>query len=197
MGEYFEELGIPVKKIVSVRVLPGIGTYGKYQFIGSPQNTALALELDVLDTLNKLSLDAVILDITHSISFLPVTTYSGVFRAAKIYATLNDKAIPISVINSGPVQKHGQTLCIHIVRIVQAAEKPLAMLRKTCMDIKTSEHVKPYKLIIEGRPSKDLEELDRHVGSLYRSYYTEAIRLLEPIEHASYYMHSHTMIRKK
>ena len=192
--EYFKE---PIKKKsileknIFVKILPGVGLYilrdKSYEFTGSPQNTALALELDLFDRLNKTKPDAIILDISHGINYLPVVTVNAVLRTAKIYSALTSKSIPVAILNSDPVTMVLQEAKIHLVQVHKIKEAPLSTLRELITDIEKNiqdlENIQVYKMIKQTKPPERIINLNKEIKQLYKEYFNKAKGILTESEY--------------
>jgi len=163
---YFKDF----KGEIAEKILPGIGMFKlinrsnfvkKYIFIGSPLNTALALEIDLYNLLRyNQAPDAIVLDVSHGINFLPIIAVETISRFTKLCSVLSDKNIPLIIMNSDPVNEHGKKARIHIVKTRNIEYSVYEFLESTIHLFDKNEKI--YKRLISQpvpppEPFRDLE----------------------------------------
>ncbi len=199
VDKYFEKLineKLIKEESISIRILPGVGLYKLkyesdkekyYEFIGSPQNTALVLELDLFDKLNEIKPSAIILDISHGINYLPVIAVDAVLRATKVYSALTNKSIPIAILNSDPVIEILQKAKIHLVQVLKVKETPLSLLREIIINVEKNipdiNNILIYKMIKQTKPPEKIINLDKEIKQLYKEYFSKAKGILTESEY--------------
>lgn len=188
--EYFNEIDGDIKKKIMLKILPGIGFFTlsrsngssrkKYEFHGSPQNTAVALEYDLLKTMREIGVDAVVLDISHGINYLPVVAVEAVLRAARMYSALHGTSLPVAIFNSDPVMKSNQEARIHVINVLKLDEKPFTILKKILLSLR-GERV--YKMLETSMPPKVLDKLHSIINEVNKNYLGYAKVLASGIEY--------------
>lgn len=187
--KYFNEIDGDLKNRIMLKILPGIGSFTlsksdgarkKYEFHGSPQNTAVALEHDLLKTMYEKSADAVILDISHGINYLPVTAVKAISRASEMYSALRGCSVPVAILNSDPVTRSDQEASIHVINVLRLEEKPSTILKKIVPSL-SDEHA--YKMIEAHKPPKILNDLRRMISKVKKNYLCYAKVLALGIEY--------------
>ena len=177
---YFGEAGLDLS-LVDLVVVPGVGVFQlkggdggfkRYVFRGSPQNTLALLELDLYRRLHTYRPRAVVLDVSHGINFLPVLAVSALRWAVKTYSALEGVEVGVAVVNSDPVESHGQEATLHLVDARVVSRRPLEVLADVVGEVwRLVEGVKAYKMLVrEERPPKELLELDKTVRMVAKKY---------------------------
>ncbi len=185
--KYFSELIDTQRLVLNTNILPGIGSFQlasgkdglkkKYVFKGSPLNTALALEHDLFSYLREnTGINAVILDISHGINYLPAISLEVVQRAITAYSALYRKEVFFTIVNSDPVRQEGQEALIHTFRATRIKGSIREILDEA-IHSPSDEHV--FKMIKNVKPSKELMDLRDVVKKIRNNYlsYAKAIHL--------------------
>ena len=179
---YFEGL----EDNVEGYILPGVANFylggrvtGKlYRYVGSPMNTLVALEYIVFKKLLDYKPDAVILDISHGINYLPTIAYHALSRCVIYYSALEDKEIVSLTVNSDPIIDYDQLSRIHIIEARKVKAKCLELLAEIISEIILSEgKVVLYHMLERKHPSEPLRKFSdfmRKIVDLRGPYLTSA-----------------------
>lgn len=177
---YFEEVGVGSGHVSTV-ILPGVGVFQlkkgqkptkTYDFRGSPQNALAAMELDLYNRLLKHKPEAVVLDVSHGVNFLPVLAVTALRRAVEVYSAEEGKEVSSAVVNSDPVLGQGQEATMHIVEAGRMGKTPLEVLTGIAVrgQALSREGSKAYKMLVKENPSEELKRLDKLLGKVFENY---------------------------
>lgn len=172
--KYFEDM---MDKVAGMHILPGAGVYNiscdsgrVFKYSNSPLLFSFLFEYIVFKSLLELKPDAVILDITHGVNYMPSLAIRSIERPVKVYSALSSKEVGLAVTNSDPVQQNTQESTIHFVVVKRISEEPLPLLREIS-DIVIEEA--KGKLYYMRRPEKpqsmglrSLDKLEQKVKTL-------------------------------
>ncbi len=123
LDEYLDEAGIE-KDLVEIYILPGTGRWKlrnpqaadkPYNYIGSPLNMQALLEIHLAERLQQLRPDALVLDISHGINYMPALSLRVLERLLVFHTALRGEPISVAVMQSDPVSDDDQESLIHVV----------------------------------------------------------------------------------
>ncbi|MEM2300927.1 MAG: TM1812 family CRISPR-associated protein [Sulfolobales archaeon] len=124
--EQVEEQIREPKNHLEIKVAPAIGIFPPIAFKGHAYNYWAYILIETLKNLNKIDPDVVIVDITHGINYMPVTTLDAVRKAVEIHLLRRktERKTKIIAMNSDPIRigreaeknQKPQELHIHIIK---------------------------------------------------------------------------------
>lgn len=171
---YFGEVGFPLDKVSTV-VLPGTGVYAlgpgskgkRYVFRGSPQNAAVAMELDLLERVDAFKPDAVVFDSTHGINYLPIVAKRVVERVARVYSALEGRKVCVATVQSDTPAGGlaGLELGVMVVDVKVFSASPREVLEELLPHFDSE----PYRMLKKDekvKPPDSLKELRKEFGEL-------------------------------
>ncbi|QGR19698.1 CRISPR-associated DxTHG motif protein [Stygiolobus azoricus] len=173
--KYFEDM---MDKVAGIHILPGAGVYnitcnsGKrvFKYNNSPLLFSFLFEYIVFKSLLELKPDAVILDITHGVNYMPSLAIRSIERPVKVYSALSSGEVGLAVTNSDPVQQNTQESTIHFVMVKRISEEPLPLLREISDIVIENAKGKLYYMRRPEKPQsiglKSLDELKQKVKTL-------------------------------
>lgn len=178
---YVEELGDCLLNNdfdFDLAILPGTGNFscklggvkqGSFLFRGSPLNSYALMRVKLLERLLEKGFDAVILDVSHGINYLPVLAKSAVLEAVETYSALSSKKVGLAVVNSDPpFAAPGDTVDVHLVeaRIVRSGGAHLIASRAQRLGI----DAKFATLRKQGEPPELFKELNGKFSSVFKKW---------------------------
>ncbi len=101
-------------------VVPGAGDFSRYgyRFESSLENTKFVLMNRLYEVLKKELPDAVVLDITHGVNYLPAITISALSEVVKALYVMYGRPRCLLIVNSDPVNEDCVTSRINIVDVL-------------------------------------------------------------------------------
>lgn len=127
ISEFRKELGDCLNDVeVKTIILPGTGRFkynistsndctgSRYYFKGSPMNMLAVMRLELDKLLEEKKPDAVILDLSHGVNYLPVLARDAVMESIALYSALQSKKVGLALVNSDPDFVGNESL-IHLV----------------------------------------------------------------------------------
>jgi CRISPR-associated protein Csx1 len=136
-----------------VVVLPAVGWYEGYRFSGSLDNAGFFLIDEIYRKLEQLAPDAVVLDVTHGINYMPLFARQAVYMASKALYVRRGAPRCLLVVNSDPVTQDGQEATINIVESVKLEG---ATLDEVLVDLAADKDITPLRLL-RGAPREAAE----------------------------------------
>lgn len=165
-------------RVAGIHILPGAGVYnitcnsGKrvFKYNNSPLLFSFLFEYIVFKSLLEQKPDAVILDITHGVNYMPSLAIRSNERPVKVYSALSSGEVGLAVTNSDPVQQNTQESTIHFVMVKRISEEPLPLLREISDIVIENAKGKLYYMRRPEKPQsiglKSLDELKQKVKTL-------------------------------
>ena len=151
---YAGEVGFPQDRVEAV-VLPGTGTFrfdgSTYVYGGSAYTTMAALKLHLYLKLRSVQPDAIVLDISHGINYLPAIAADAVREVVAVYSAVSGRDVGMAVVNSDPIAESDQASTIHLVEARVVREDPLTAARRLAervRDVRDS----PIRMLTGKRP---------------------------------------------
>jgi len=109
LGRYARVLlGDDIDSRLSIVVLPGSGYYSGYRFESTLENARFTLMRELYDELRGYEPDAVILDITHGVNYMPAMTYSTTMTLARALYAARGSPRYVVTLNSDPVTQQSR-----------------------------------------------------------------------------------------
>jgi CRISPR-associated protein Csx1 len=127
-----------------VVVLPAVGWYEGYRFSGSLDNAGFFIVDEIYRRLEQLAPDAVVLDVTHGINYMPLFARQAVYMASKALYVRRGAPRCLLVVNSDPVTQDGQDTAINIV---ESVELEGTTLDEVLVDLATDKDITPLRLL--------------------------------------------------
>jgi CRISPR-associated protein Csx1 len=127
-----------------VVVLPAVGWYEGYRFSGSLDNAGFFIVDEIYRRLEQLAPDAVVLDVTHGINYMPLFARQAVYMASKALYVRRGAPRCLLVVNSDPVTQDGQDAAINIV---ESVELEGTTLDEVLIDLATDKDITPLRLL--------------------------------------------------
>jgi CRISPR-associated protein Csx1 len=127
-----------------VVVLPAVGWYEGYRFSGSLDNAGFFIVDEIYRRLEQLAPDAVVLDVTHGINYMPLFARQAVYMASKALYVRRGAPRCLLVVNSDPVTQDGQDAAINIV---ESVELEGTTLDEVLVDLATDKDITPLRLL--------------------------------------------------
>jgi len=180
LGRYARVLlGDDVDSRLSIVVLPGSGYYSGYRFENPLENARFTLMRELYDELRSYEPDAVILDITHGVNYMPAMTYSTAMTLARVLYAARGSPRYVVTLNSDPVtqQLRCSDIRVNVVDVVDMDKEGVTIgdaLREIGEFEGTSINILVREPATTGdRPMKAVSELrkgDESVRQLSRKY---------------------------
>jgi CRISPR-associated protein Csx1 len=142
-----------------VVVLPAVGWYEGYRFSGSLENAGFFIVDEIYRRLEQLAPDAVVLDVTHGINYMPLFARQAVYMASKALYVRRGAPRCLLVVNSDPVTQDGQDAAINIV---ESVELEGTTLDEVLVDLATDKDITPLRLL-RGAPREAAGAVRRRV----------------------------------
>jgi CRISPR-associated protein Csx1 len=136
-----------------VVVLPAVGWYEGYRFSGSLDNAGFFLIDEMYRRLERLAPDAVVLDVTHGINYMPLFARHAVYTVSKALYVRRGAPRCLLVVNSDPVAQDGQDAAINIA---ESVELKGTALEEVLGDLATDKDITPLRLL-RGAPREAVE----------------------------------------
>jgi CRISPR-associated protein Csx1 len=136
-----------------VVVLPAVGWYEGYRFSGSLDNAGFFIVDEIYRRLEQLAPDAVVLDVTHGINYMPLFARQAVYMASKALYVRRGAPRCLLVVNSDPVTQDGQDAAINIV---ESVELEGTTLEEVLVDLAADKDITPLRLL-RGAPREAVE----------------------------------------
>jgi CRISPR-associated protein Csx1 len=146
-----------------VVVLPAVGWYEGYRFSGSLDNAGFFIVDEIYRRLEQLAPDAVVLDVTHGINYMPLFARQAVYMASKALYVRRGAPRCLLVVNSDPVTQDGQDAAINIV---ESVELEGTTLDEVLVDLAADKDITPLRLL-RGAP-REVAETTNAVRQLVR-----------------------------
>jgi CRISPR-associated protein Csx1 len=146
-----------------VVVLPAVGWYEGYRFSGSLDNAGFFIVDEIYRRLEQLVPDAVVLDVTHGINYMPLFARQAVYMASKALYVRRGAPRCLLVVNSDPVTQDGQDATINIV---ESVELKGTTLDEVLVDLATDKDITPLRHL-KGAP-REVAETANAVRQLVR-----------------------------
>ncbi len=172
--EYFRFVGLS-DDVWRVKVLPGVmecrlGGAVRYDFRGSPLNTLVALELDLMRRIEAFKPDAVILDISHGVNYLPLVATESLNRVIMTYSATAGHGVGVAILNSDPVATTTTEAVIHVVKAEYVTCEPANLVSGFGEVFRKGNGGKVFKMLHSSAPSNSLTKLDKYVQNVRRKY---------------------------
>lgn len=154
-------------------VLPGVGHFAakgtKYWYRASPLTARTALEYKLYKTLRGFKPDAVILDLSHGVNYLPAIAFQALRRSLNAYAAIEGERPAYAVMNSDPVMDSGQESYIHLIEAGVAGRGLLELVSELASSPvfqASGATGRAYRMMKPIEPPKPLAELNKAHDSL-------------------------------
>lgn len=174
------ELGECMNNVeVDYAIVPGTGVYRcelggqtniAYKLTGSPLNAYATIRLKTLEKLvsqhsRNEPVDAVVLDTSHGVNYLPVLAREAVVEAVKLCSTLYNRNTGFALVNSDPVQAaNPDKLWIHLVE-AWSFKPSLAQL------LASRQPSEPYlRTLYKTSPHGKARELNDTADEVWKKY---------------------------
>jgi CRISPR-associated protein Csx1 len=150
-------------------VLPATGAYRGYYFEGSLDNARFILVNELYSLLRQWGPDAVVLDITHGVNYMPALAYGAVRTISKVLNYMYERPSCFLVLNSDPVMVDGQEVRVNVVESLKLE------------DIRYDDVVSELTTDVEV-PLRNVEETGHEAG--YREELSEVVDYVSRLSRA-------------
>ncbi|MEB2836916.1 MAG: CRISPR-associated DxTHG motif protein [Desulfurococcales archaeon] len=181
LDAYAEEAGVDRGKVECL-ILPGTGRWmlpkpgargdeKPYSYVGSPLNMQALLELHLTWRLGELKPDAIILDISHGVNYMPALALRALERVSVLHASLRGP-ISVAVVQSDPVAEGSKLSVIHVVEAGRVGYSIHDAMEYFAGSLpRDPRGIHGYRMLERGRPPSVLKGIKAAVEGALEEYW--------------------------